>query len=319
MPAFVPPMLATLVAAPFDDPGWQFEVKWDGFRVEAVVDRGEVRIWTRGRQDAARYFGPFLAPPTWIAARRAIVDGEVIALDDRDEPDFALLQARIKGQARDSGATSFVYEVFDLLYVDGRSLLDEPLETRRLLLANVLRPDARVRLSEEVVGEGTAFLELARQRGLEGIMAKDRQSLYLPGKRSLAWQKVKIRPEQELVVAGWAPGTGKAVDLGALIVGVYEDDKLRYAGKIGAGFTDAVRAELLASIAPLAAEDAPFAVPPPRAVARTAMWLRPELVIRAEFAGWTGDGLVRQAAYKGIDLGKDPLAVRRERSASSTP
>jgi bifunctional non-homologous end joining protein LigD len=315
MPQFVPPMLATLVAAPFDDPGWQFEVKWDGFRVEAVVDRGEVQIWTRSRQDAARYFGPFLTPPTWIAARRAIVDGEVIALDDRDEPDFALLQARIKGQGRDPGAASFVYEVFDLLYVDGTRLLDEPLETRRRLLADVLRPDARVRLSEEVVGEGTAFFELARHRGLEGIMAKDRQSLYLPGKRSLAWQKIKIRPEQELVVAGWAPGTGKAIDLGALIVGVYEDGELRYAGKVGAGFTDAVRAELLASIVPLAAERPPFALPPPRTVARTAMWLRPELVIRAEFAGWTGDGLVRQAAYKGIDLGKDPRMVRREHSA----
>ena len=95
MPAFIDPMLATLVAAPFDDPDWQFEIKWDGFRVETVVDRGQVRLWTRGRQDAARYFGPFLDPPDWIAAERAIVDGEVIALDDLGEPDFALLQARI--------------------------------------------------------------------------------------------------------------------------------------------------------------------------------------------------------------------------------
>ena len=99
-PRFISPMLATLVAAPFDNPDWQFEVKWDGFRVEAIVESGEVRIWTRGEQDAGRYFGPFLTPPSWIAAREAIVDGEVIALDDRGEPDFALLQARIKGQGR---------------------------------------------------------------------------------------------------------------------------------------------------------------------------------------------------------------------------
>ena len=143
-------------------------------------------------------------------------------------------------------------------------------------------------------------------------MAKDRRSTYLPGKRSIAWQKIKIRPEQELVLGGWARGTGSAVDLGALLVGVYEDGALRYAGKVGAGFTAGIRQELLAAIEPLAADVSPFVPPPPRAVARNALWLRPDLVIRAEFAGWTGDGLVRQAAYKGLDHGKDPRSVRRE-------
>ena len=305
-------MLATLVGAPFDHPDWQFEVKWDGFRVEAVVADGGVRLWTRGQQDAARYFGPFLEPPTWITARNAIVDGEVIALDAHGEPDFALLQARIKGQGRDRAATPFVYEVFDLLFLDGRSLLEEPLEERRRRLGEVIRADPRVRLSEHITGEGIAFFEAAKVRGLEGIMAKDRRSTYLPGKRSMAWQKVKIRPEQELVVGGWTRGTGKAVDLGALLVGVYDDGVLRYAGKVGAGFTNDTRADLLAAIEKLAADASPFATPPPRPVARNALWLRPDLVIRAEFAGWTGDGLVRQAAYKGLDLGKDPRAVRRE-------
>jgi len=305
-------MLATLVGAPFDDPDWQFEVKWDGFRVEAVVADGGVRLWTRGQQDAARYFGPFLEPPTWIAAGEAVVDGEVIALDAHGEPDFALLQARIKGQGSDRAATPFVYEVFDLLILDGRSLLEEPLEERRRWLGEVIRADPRVRLSEHITGEGIAFFEAARVRGLEGIMAKDRHSTYLPGKRSMAWQKVKIRPEQELVVGGWTRGTGKAVDLGALLVGVYDDGELRYAGKVGAGFTNDTRADLLAAIEKLAADTSPFTTPPPRPVARNAFWLRPDLVIRAEFAGWTGDGLVRQAAYKGLDLGKDPRAVRRE-------
>jgi bifunctional non-homologous end joining protein LigD len=312
-PGFIPPMLATLVGAPFDDPDWLFEVKWDGFRVEAVVDGRSVRLWTRGEQDAARYFGPFLAPPTWLRARQAVVDGEVIALDDRGEPDFALLQARIKGRGSAGEPTPFVYEVFDLLHLDGRSLLDEPLEERRRLLAATLRPDPRVRLSEHVEAGGLAFFEAARARGLEGIMAKDRRAPYVPGKRTDRWQKVKIRPEQELVVGGWAAGTGKAVDLGALLVGVHEDGALRYAGKVGAGFTDASRAELLAAVGPLAADGSPFEPPPPRAAAREARWLRPELVIRAEFAGWTGDGLVRQAAYKGIELEKDPRTVIRER------
>ena len=316
-PQFVPPMLATLVGGPFDDPDWLFEIKWDGFRVEAVVDDDEVTLWTRGGQDASsRYFGDFLAPPTWLDARQAIVDGEVIALDDHGEPDFALLQARIKGKGLVAESTPFVYEVFDLLHLDGRSLLDEPLEDRRRLLAGVLVVDPRVRLSEHVESGGIAFFEAARVRGLEGIMAKDRHSRYVPGARSDRWQKIKIRPEQELVLGGWVKGAGKAVDLGALLVGVYESGSLRYAGKIGAGFTNSSREELLGAVEPLAADDPPFSPPPPRAAARDAQWLRPELVIRAEFAGWTTDGLVRQAAYKGLELEKDPRKVIRERPSA---
>ncbi|TME79230.1 MAG: hypothetical protein E6I45_13240 [Chloroflexi bacterium] len=315
-PGFIPPMLATLVGAPFDDPDWLFEVKWDGFRVEVVVDGDTVRLWTRGEQDASRYFGPFVDPPTWLAARQAVVDGEVIALDERGEPDFALLQARIKGRGVAAEPTPFVYEAFDLLHLEGRSVLGEPLEQRRRLLASILQPDPRVRLSESIAEEGVAFFEAAKARGLEGIMAKDRRAPYLPGKRTDRWQKIKIRPEQELVLGGWVKGTGKAVDLGALLVGVYEDGLLRYAGKVGAGFTTDNRAELLAAIAPLANEAPPFAIPPPRAAARDAQWLRPELVVRAEFAGWTGDGIVRQAAYKGIEIEKDPRQVIRERPKS---
>lgn len=312
-PQFVPPMLATLTGAPFDDPDWLFEVKWDGFRVETVVDGDTVRLWTRGEQDASRYFGAFLDLRTWLAAGQAVVDGEVIALDEQGEPDFALLQARIKGRGVATEPAPFVYEVFDLLHLNGRSLLDEPLEERRRLLAGVLHADPRVRLSEHIETAGVAFFEAARTRGLEGIMAKDRHSRYVPGLRTDRWLKVKIRPEQELVLGGWVKGAGKAVDLGALLVGVYEGGQLRYAGKIGAGFTNANREELLAAVAPLAAGDLPFTPPPPRGAMRDAQWLRPEGVIRAEFAGWTTDGLVRQASYKGIELEKDPRRVIRER------
>src|SRR5918994_1311928 len=258
LPAFIPPMNATLVAEPFDDPEWLFEVKWDGFRVETIVDAGSVRPLTRGGLDATRYFGSFLEPPRWIAARQAIVDGEVIAVDEAGEPDFARLQAGIKGRAPEAGSSyPFLYVVFDLMFIDGRSLLAEPLEERR--------------------------------------------SPYEPGRRTLTWQKIKIRPEQELVVGGWTTGIGAATDLAALLVGVYVDGRLRYAGKIGTGFTGNKRAELLSLLPSLAADETPFTPPPPRSASRNAHWVRPELVIRAEFASWTGDGLVRQAAYKGLD------------------
>ena len=307
MPAFIEPMLATLWAAPFDDAGWLYEVKWDGFRVEAVVERGGVRPWTRGQQDARRYFGDFLDPPTWIDATWAIVDGEVVALDERGEPSFSLLSGR-------GGDRRLVYEVFDLLHLEGRSLLDVPLDDRKAELARVLRPDPRVRYSEHVVGEGTAFYEEARGRGLEGVMAKDRSSLYLAGQRSDRWRKLKVRNEQELVVGGWRTGLGAAADLGALLVGIYDDGVLRYAGKIGTGFKRQTRAELLTSLGPLETGAPPFSPPPPRDVSgpRTT-WVQPRLVIRAEFAGWTADGIVRQASYKGLEPGRDPKSVIRER------
>ena len=168
-PDFIPPMNATLVAAPFDDEEWMFEVKWDGFRVEAIVDRGTVRPLTRGGLDATRYFGLFLEPPTWIAAKQAIVDGEVIALDEAGEPDFARLQSCIKGHTSESGGSPpFLYVVFDLLFVDGRSLLAEPLEERRRLLVEALRPDPRVRFSEHTDRDGVTAFAAAKERRSRG-------------------------------------------------------------------------------------------------------------------------------------------------------
>jgi bifunctional non-homologous end joining protein LigD len=303
MPEFIAPMLATLVPAPFDDPDFLFENKWDGFRVQAVVRAGTVRTWTRGRQAAEGYFGPFLEPPTWIEADEAIVDGEVIALDTAGEPSFALL-----GDPRGR----LVYEAFDLLWHDGESLLEQPLEERKAQLASRLRADSRVHFTEHVVGAGLAFHAVASERGLEGIVAKERRSAYVPGQRSRAWRKIKIRPEQELVVGGWTRGIGPAAELAAVHVGVYEDGELHYAGKVGSGFTRGNRAELLDLLRPLVTDDPPFARALSRRLLAGSTWVRPEVVVRAEFAGWVGDGMVRQASYKGIDRGKDPRSVVRE-------
>ena len=329
MPDRIEPMAATLAGKAFNDPDWLFEIKWDGYRVEAVVRDGKAKLWTRNLKDAATYFPNLLSPPTWIDAREAIVDGEVVALDDDGLPDFSLLQERISqrrgtGPAGASGPGALVYEVFDLLHLDGRSLLGVPLEDRKRLLRSVIRETSRVRYASHVIGDGEAFMAAARTQGLEGIVAKLRRSRYEPGKRSPAWLKLKIRPEQELVVGGWTPGEGNARDLGAVAVGVYEDGRLRFAGKVGSGFTATTRKRLLAAMAPLVSDDPPFDPPPPRdhrgrwgGDLSDVTWIRPELVIRAEIGGWTRDGHVRQTSFKGIEPGRDPRAVIREEAVTS--
>ena len=321
MPATIEPMLATLASTPFDDPDWLYEIKWDGFRVQAVVDGGAVRTWTRSLKDAETYFPRLLSPASWIDARQAIVDGEVVAIDEDGRPDFSLLQTKL-GQP---GVGGLVYQPFDLLYLDGRLLLNVQLEDRKRLLRSVLRDHPRVRFAAHVEAEGKAFYEAARLNGLEGIIAKLRRSRYEPGRRSNAWLKLKVRPEQELVIGGWTPGEGNARDLGALAVGYYDDGKLRFAGKVGSGFTGAMRKDLLAKLQPLVVDDPPFDPPPPRDYKGrwggdlgAVTWVRPELVMRAELGGWTRDGVVRQAAYKGIEPGRDATTVRRENAVATT-
>ena len=333
MPEFIEPMKATLADVPFSDEAWLFEVKWDGYRVEAVVRDGQVRLWTRRHNDASRYFPDLAAAPDWIAANEAIVDGEVVALDERGNPSFSLLQDRsgirgVAGAAR-AGATSqpairdvasaaapLAYEVFDLLYLDGRSLLGLPLAERKQLLRSVLRPHPVVRYASDIAGEGEAFYEAARQRGLEGMVAKLRDSRYEPGRRSKSWLKFKLRSEQELVVAGWIPGKGSHRDLGSLVVGVYQNGELRHAGQVGSGIDAKTRRSLLQRLMELE-QDAPPLKPAPRI--KGARWVDPRLVIRAEFAEWTTDNLLRQAAFKGMELDRDPSTVTRERPVASLP
>jgi len=331
-PRFVEPMLATLADRPFDDPDWLFEIKWDGYRVQAVVADRAVRIYTRNGHDAATYFPGLLpSPPAWLAADQAILDGEVVALDDQGRPDFGLLQAQIghatggagrpgpEGSEDDRALRApLAYQVFDLLYHDGRSLLRVPLEDRKRLLRSILLDHPRVRFSGHVVGEGTAFHRAAAQQGLEGIVAKRRRSRYEPGRRSTSWLKLKLRPAQELVVAGWTPADGNARELGALVVGVHEEERLRFAGKVGSGFDARSRRLLRERLEELAAPAVPFDPDPgARPDLRGARWIWPELVIRAEIGGWSRDGRVRQSAFKGIEEGRDPRAVVREEAVDA--
>ncbi len=330
MPDFIPPMRATAVTGVFSDVDWLFELKLDGYRVEAVVRDGTVKLWTRNGQDAARYFPDLAeAPPSWIDARTAIVDGEVVALDEGGRPDFSRLQDRTgmrglatkRGERRSSaGAAStdgapLVYYLFDLLYLDGRSLLAVPLVERKRLLRSVLRDHPAVRYLSHIEEDGESFHGVARDRGLEGIVAKARRSRYEPDRRTRTWLKLKIRQEQELVVCGYEPGQGTHADLGSLIVGVYDGDDLVFAGHVGSGMDARTRRELVRRLGELRVDRAPFHEPPP---VRNARWVEPRIVIRAEFAEWTRDDLLRQASYKGEEIGRDPRTVVRERPVPVT-
>jgi bifunctional non-homologous end joining protein LigD len=331
-PDFIPPMLATLTDGAFDDEDWLFEVKWDGYRVEAVITDGKARIWTRNRVDAATYFPDLAGPAGWINARDAIVDGEVVAFDEQGRPSFSRLQDRTGLRALEAAtrradpdapkltreereAIPLAYMAFDLLHLDGRSLLDVPLEDRKGLLRRVLRPHGMVRYAAHVVGEGRDFTEAAAEKGLEGVVAKRRRSAYQPGKRSRDWLKIKLRREQEIVVVGWLPGQGTHKDLGSLIVAVNEDGKLRHAGQVGSGINGRMRKELLAAMEPIRRPDAPLVKTPRLPQAR---WVEPQIVVRAEFAEWTRDGLLRQAAFKGVELDRDPAKVVREEAVPAS-
>src|SRR3954454_23876967 len=264
MPRYLEPMKATLATRPFRDEDWLFEVKWHGYRVEAVVSGGAVSLYTRTGNNAEASFPRLLTPPSWIDAREAIVDGEVVALDADGRPDFSLLQERISA-GRTGRAVPLVYQAFDLLYLDGRSLVDVPLEQRKRLLELVLRPNARVQYAKHIDTEGIAFFEAVKAQSLEVIVAKQRRSRYEVVRRSSAWLKIKARPEQELVVGGWTPGEGNAKELGAVVVGVYEGEVLRFSGKVGSGFTGRTRTELRSALDALETELPPFDPAPPTA------------------------------------------------------
>ncbi len=333
MPGFIEPMAATLADRAFRNEDWLFEVKWDGYRLQAIVRDGKVRTFTRNGKDGDTYFPKLLASANWIEASQAIVDGEVIAVNEAGLPEFSLLQERLGGKGSGEGDRgTLVYQAFDLLYLDGRSLLRVPLEDRKRLLKSVLRETGRVRFASHVDTEGVAFLEACAAQGLEGAIAKHRRSPYEPGTRSRSWLKLKIRPEQELVVGGWTPGEGSAKDLGALVVGYYERDgggpdgpaSLHFAGKVGSGFTGRIRADLRGRLEPLASTTPPFDPPPPKDYRgrwggdlAKVNWVRPELVIRAELGGWTREGIVRQGAFKGIEVGKEARDVTRERAVET--
>lgn len=318
------PMLATLGHLPPDEDAWAYEIKWDGERVLAYVETVGLKLQSRNGNDiSARY--PELAPLAAAAgSREMILDGEIVACDEGGVPRFERLQPRMHVTdplriAVLARTAPVALKIFDVLWLDDEPLLRRPYLERRERLAALGLNDEHWQTPGHRLGGGRECVAFSRERGHEGIIAKRPQSIYEPGKRTRTWIKVKNTNRQEFVIAGWVPGTGRRVRLpGALLVGYYDPSErdaggrpvLRYAGKVGTGFTEAELDRLKRLFEPLAIESSPFtgAQPPDR----DARFVRPQLVAEIEFTEWTREGLLRHPSYKGLRDDKAPTEVVRE-------
>lgn len=304
--------------------GWAFEVKWDGMRAVAFLGStgdDDVVLQSANLLDVTTRFPEVASGAERLRGRRAVVDGELVTFDDRGRPSFGRLQGRmhVAGAAeatRRAAITPVRYLVFDLLHLDGDDLMALPYAERRARLAELCPttdPDTTWQVPAHHLGDGEVLREAAAAQGLEGLVAKRLESRYEPGRRSPAWRKVKVRRGQEVVIGGWLPGEGgREGRLGALLVGVQEDGRLRFAGRVGTGFSAAELDRLQVRLDGLATDRCPFDPPPPRGAAPRARWVRPELVADVEFGEWTEAGVLRHPSYRGLRADKDPAEVIRE-------
>jgi bifunctional non-homologous end joining protein LigD len=274
-------MLATAAAEPFDSPDHIFELKLDGVRAIAFVEAGEVRVLNRRLDDVRSEFPQFADVPQRVKAKSAVLDGEIVALDGEGRTSLPLLQERLQGK---NGPLT--YQVFDILYLEGASLMHLPLARRKTTLHQVLSASDFVQACDFIDGEGIAFFEAAAEHGLEGIVAKEKASPYRPGERSLAWQTVKAFCADDFVIGGYAFGGGRRAEpIAVLLVGQYEDERLVHVGDVSGPFPEETSRLLLALLQPLHSSECAFAEPP--SVARFIYWCRPELVCRIRYSEWT--------------------------------
>ncbi len=314
-PGSLTPMNATLGELPPDEHNWGFEIKWDGVRALAHCEPGRVYLISRNGRDITNQYPEISRMSRQIGARRLVLDGELVAFADDGRPSFQRLQPRmhVTSEAeirRRQRQIPVTYVIFDLLYDEGRSLLHEPYEERRRELASLKLGGPSWQVPDYHRGEGSALREASREQGLEGIIAKRLSSKYRPGRRSRDWLKIKNVRSQEVVVGGWLPGKGRREgELGALLVGYYDNGQLRYAGKVGTGF-DAEALKLLRQrLGSLEQKSSPFTGRQPE---KGAVFVRPELVCEVTFSEWTRAGTLRHPSYQGLRSDKAPTDVVRE-------
>jgi bifunctional non-homologous end joining protein LigD len=322
LPERIEPMKATLAKLPRDDEGWAYEIKWDGVRAVAICETGRVSLHSRTLRDISAQYPEVRSIALELEGRQAVLDGEIVAFDAEGRPSFQRLQRRIhvaaeaevRKRRRDVPVT---YVIFDVLHLDGESLIDLPYEERRERLEGLELDGESWQVPSFHRGDGAAMLELSRERGLEGVVAKKLGSPYRPGRRSREWLKIKNVRGQEVVVGGWVPGKGRREgDIGALLVGVNEGEgaerRLRFAGKVGTGFGAAELRMLSERLGALRRDDSPFEGRQPQ---KDAIFAEPELVAEVVFSEWTDAGTLRQPAYKGLRDDKPASAVIREEPA----
>lgn len=320
LPYDLAPMKATLGDLPTDS-GWAFEIKWDGMRALAFVDAG-LRMLSTRRLELADRFPELAGLAEGLDGHRVALDGEVVAFDGDARSDFALLQQRMhvadRAEAmRRTADVPVTYLAFDLLHLDGIDTTSLTYEERRRLLLDLVEPGPTWQVPAHSLGDGASLLEAARERRLEGLMAKRIDSRYEPGRRSPAWRKVKIRGRQELVIGGWSTGQGnRSGAFGSLALGYHRAGDpigpLVYAGNVGTGFSASELVRLQASLDALASDSPPFDPAPPRAIVRVSQWVRPELVAEVSFTEWTPEGRLRHPAFLGLRTDKLPQEVLRE-------
>jgi bifunctional non-homologous end joining protein LigD len=313
------PMLASpgVLPPPEQEQRWAFEMKWDGVRAVVYLDRGDLRVLTRNDREVAATYPELAGLAHQLRDRRMIVDGEVVAFDEAGRPSFGELQARMHVRAPGRALLDRVpvsLLVFDLLHVDGTSLVGAPYDERRSALEELDLAGDRWAVPPAFDGQGAEALAASKAQGLEGVLAKRHDSVYLPGRRSPYWIKVKHVRMQEVVVGGWSPGAGRRQGgIGSLLLGVPDQDgRLVYAGHVGTGFSDRVLADLGTRLRAAERSTSPFAEEVPRAHAKDAHWVTPRLVGEVTFSEWTRDGMMRHPSWRGLRPDKDPQDVRRE-------
>jgi bifunctional non-homologous end joining protein LigD len=285
----VEPMKAGIGTLPADDESWAYEIKWDGYRTLAFVEDDRARWQSSNLIDVTAKYPELSQFASSVNAGSAIIDGELVVLDEEGRPRFELMQQH---------ATQVAFYAFDVLSVDGHDTISQPYERRRELLSGLLEPGQNWMVPAHRIGDGAALLAATVERGLEGVMAKRLGSIYVPGKRSPNWRKVKNRKTVEVVIGGYKPGSGnRDTTFGSLLVGVATEDGLKFAGGVGTGFNQRMLRDLSARLARLRTDTCPFLTLPPREYTREAIWVRPEMRAEVEITEFTNEGYVRHSSF----------------------
>ena len=312
MPELVPPQLATLVREPPSGDEWLHELKFDGYRMVCHLQRGKARFWSRNGKDWTEKFPNLAVALKAFPAATAILDGEVVIVDKAGRSSFQKLQQSM-GRGGDK-VPAFVFEIFDLIYLDGYSLTRTPLRQRKAALEKLLasaKNKSVLRYSDHVEGNGGLFFKQACEYGIEGIVSKLADSPY-ESTRNRNWLKTKCIRRQEFVIAGYTPSKNDFPGFGSLILGVYDKGKLIYCGRVGTGFSIRQRLELQKKLDRLSQSTMPFVTIPKDPGLREAHWAKPQLVGEVEFMEWTADGLIRHPSFQGLREDKKPREIVRE-------